>query len=134
MTIPSEPTPIAVAVVWHEGRVLIGRRLQGKALEGFWEFPGGKVSTGETPREAAARECREETGLAVCVGDRYLETVYDYEHGRVRLHFFAAVPVDPVETPREPFRWVRVSDLARYAFPPANGPLLDVLTVQTQPD
>ena len=59
---------IAVAVVEHDGRFLVGLRPAGKPLAGFSEFPGGKVHSGETPAEAAERECREETGLSVVVG------------------------------------------------------------------
>ena len=71
MTIPSEPVSIAVAVVQHAGTVLIGRRAPEAPLGGLWEFPGGKVGPDETPGEAAARECREETGLAVRIGRPY---------------------------------------------------------------
>ena len=48
-----EPTEIAVAVVEHAGRYLIGLRPAGEALAGYWEFPGGKVPQGELPGEAA---------------------------------------------------------------------------------
>lgn len=113
-------TPIAIAVVEHEGRVLVGRRPEGVPLAGLWEFPGGKVDERETPEEAAARECLEETGLAVRVGEPYPTVEHEYEHGWVKLHFFAATPVEPLRPPREPFRWVPISELERYAFPAAN--------------
>jgi 8-oxo-dGTP diphosphatase len=123
----SEPIPIAVAVVEHAGRVLIGKRPPGGPLGGFWEFPGGKVAPGETLQEAAARECREETGLIVSIGEPYLEVVHSYDHGRVRLCFFAAAPLNPVQAPAGAFRWVPVSDLADYTFPLANATLLELL-------
>ena len=56
-------TPIAIAVVLHNDCVLIGVRPAGATLAGLWEFPGGKIEAGETPNEAAERECLEETGL-----------------------------------------------------------------------
>jgi 8-oxo-dGTP diphosphatase len=52
-------TPIAVAVVEHDDRVLIGQRPPGVVLGGLWEFPGGKIFEGESAEEAAVRECRE---------------------------------------------------------------------------
>jgi mutator protein MutT len=55
---------IAVAVVEHQGRFLIGKRPDDAALGGYWEFPGGKVEQGESPADAAIRECLEETGVA----------------------------------------------------------------------
>ena len=81
------PTPIAVAVVEHRGKYLIGRRPEGAALAGLWEFPGGKVEPGESPADAARRECLEETGLDVVVGAPYPEVVQQYDHDRVRSAF-----------------------------------------------
>lgn len=114
------PQPIAVAVVSHGGRVLIGRRPAGAALAGLWEFPGGKVHEGETPHDAAARECLEETGLAVRVAGLLAEVEHAYSHGLVRITFFAADPLDPAAPPRKPFRWVPMGELHQYQFPEAN--------------
>lgn len=57
-------TPVVVAVIVHQGRVLLVRRTvpEGRLL---WQFPGGKVQPGETPVDAVVRETREETGLDV---------------------------------------------------------------------
>ena len=56
----TEPKPVvlvsAVALVDVDGRVLIARRPEGKAMAGLWEFPGGKVHDGETPEAALIRE------------------------------------------------------------------------------
>jgi len=119
--------PIAVAVVQHAGRVLIGRRPADVPLRGMWEFPGGKVREGETPQQAVVRESLEETGLAVRVVGAYPEVVHHYEHGPVRLHFFAVEPVDTTAEPSEPFVWVPVGELDRYEFPPANAAVIRVL-------
>jgi 8-oxo-dGTP diphosphatase len=122
---PSQQTPsIAVAVVRRHDQVLIGRRPAGVPLAGLWEFPGGKVLEGEDPRAAAARECLEETGLAVRIGRPYADVVYPYEHGTLRLHFFAATPLEPAQTPRKPFHWVAIANLQSYRFPPANAGIL----------
>jgi 8-oxo-dGTP diphosphatase len=124
VTDSSHAVPIAIAVVEHEDCFLIGQRPTGVVLAGFWEFPGGKVHSGETPAEAAARECREETGLEVQVVGFYGERRYDYDQGRVHLHFVACLPCEPGQNPRHPFRWVNRRDLIRYGFPPANEELL----------
>lgn len=118
------PTLIAVAVVQQGGRVLVGRRPAGAELAGLWEFPGGKILEGETPQQAAARECLEETGLAVRILGEYSRVEHQYEHGLLRLHFLAAEPVDPAAAPREPYRWVPVGELDRYEFPAANAAVL----------
>ncbi|WP_282099816.1 (deoxy)nucleoside triphosphate pyrophosphohydrolase [Qipengyuania mesophila] len=58
---------VALALADGEGRWLMHRRPPGKHHAGLWEFPGGKVDAGETPREALIREIREELGLALAV-------------------------------------------------------------------
>lgn len=122
------PTPIAIAVVQHEGRFLIGQRPEGVPLAGLWEFPGGKIHPGETLEAAAVRECLEETGLAVSPLFRYPDHVQQYGYGQVQLHFIACRPADPLHlaaTP--PYRWVRRDQLANYAFPAGNDGLLQIL-------
>lgn len=124
----SVPTPIAIAVVEHRGCFLIGRRGPGTALAGLWEFPGGKVrSSAETLEQAAVRECHEETGIRVRVLHAYPDRVQQYDHGCVRLHFFACVPVDDGAPPKPPFQWVDRADLPRHEFPAGNRGLLQQL-------
>ncbi len=55
----------AMALVDADGRVLLARRPEGKAMAGLWEFPGGKVAPGETPEAALIRELKEELGLDI---------------------------------------------------------------------
>lgn len=126
---PQAPTPIAIAVVKHAGKFLIGQRPEGKPLAGLWEFPGGKVEAGETPAEAARRECFEETGLRVVVGEQYPEVVQQYDHDRVRLYFFACTPADTASLAdvAAGYRWVTGQELASYEFPAANARLIAML-------
>jgi 8-oxo-dGTP diphosphatase len=127
---------IAVAVVGHDGKFLVGLRPAGKPLAGLWEFPGGKVHSGETAAEAAARECREETGLNVVVGKAYPIVEHDYPHGRLTLHFFRCKLSGPAgnTVPNEPFRWVGRDELAHLEFPAANCALLVALAADVGQD
>jgi 8-oxo-dGTP diphosphatase len=118
---------IAIAVVEWNGLFLIGERPEGVPLAGYWEFPGGKVEAGESPAVAAARECVEETGIEVNIGDEYPEVLHAYEHGTLRLHFFAATPVAFVQPTNDRFQWVRRSELGDYRFPDANTALVKQL-------
>jgi mutator protein MutT len=120
-------TSIAIAVVEHEGRFLIGQRPPDAPLAGLWEFPGGKVEPSELPSVAAIRECREETGLEVKVEGEYPPEQHDYEHGRVQLRFFRCVPLSPNAVPIAPFRWVERAGLAKHEFPAGNKGLLAIL-------
>ncbi|HEX5442419.1 MAG TPA: (deoxy)nucleoside triphosphate pyrophosphohydrolase [Pirellulales bacterium] len=118
---------IAIAVVEHQGKYLIGPRPPGVPLTGLWEFPGGKVQLGETPENAAVRECREEAGLEVTIVGRYPDVEHQYEHGRVSLAFFACQLVDISQQPIPPFQWVAAAHLGEYSFPAANRALVDSL-------
>ncbi len=118
---------IAVALVRHEGRLLIGRRGNDGPLAGYWEFPGGKVEPGETPAEAAVRECLEETGLAVRVTERYPDVVHHYDYGSVHLHFFACAADAQQQLLPPRFRWVTPAELSHYTFPAANAAMIERL-------
>jgi 8-oxo-dGTP diphosphatase len=79
---------VAVGViVGADGTVLLGQRVAGKAYEGWWEFPGGKVEPGETVAAALARELAEELGLSVRCSHPWLVREFVYPHAHVRLHF-----------------------------------------------
>lgn len=121
-------TIIAIAVVEQDGCYLVGRRPQGVPLAGLWEFPGGKVEPGETPQQAAARECSEEAGLKVKVGSAYPTVDHQYDHGRVSLHFFACQPLDRNAVPRPPYEWVPARNLGELSFPAANEALIRELS------
>lgn len=119
---------IAIAVVEHAGSFLIGQRPPGVPLAGLWEFPGGKMEPTETAKEAAVRECGEETGLAVEAEGTWLVQEEEYPHGRVRLHFIACrLAQDETANPREPFRFVPRRELATYEFPSGNREVLKLL-------
>ncbi|MGI8980334.1 MAG: (deoxy)nucleoside triphosphate pyrophosphohydrolase [Pirellulaceae bacterium] len=124
------PTQIAIAVVEHCGCFLIGQRPPGVPLAGLWEFPGGKMEPGESPQQAAVRECREETGLHVQAVETWLVHEEDYAHGCVELHFIACrlAPNDAGQ-PREPFCWVPRGQLGEYEFPSGNRQLLKLLAI-----
>ncbi|SEU27942.1 (deoxy)nucleoside triphosphate pyrophosphohydrolase [Nonomuraea wenchangensis] len=61
---------VAAVIVDPAGRVLAAQRAEPPTLAGGWEFPGGKVDPGEGEEEALVRECREELGVEITVGER----------------------------------------------------------------
>lgn len=57
-------------------------------LKGRWEFPGGKIETGETPQQALAREIREELDVEIRIGDRIETIEYDYSSFHLSMDCF----------------------------------------------
>ena len=127
---------VAAGVLIEKGRVLLTQRKAGAHLEGMWEFPGGKVESGEDPRDALVRELREELGIEVAVGEAVDVTFHRYEEAdkSVLLLFFDATrkenSAEPAALDVAAFRWASISDLDTLTFPPADGPI--VIKVRTR--
>ena len=80
---------VAVGVVTRgDGRVLLAERPQGKPSAGYWEFPGGKFESNESPREALARELHEELGVELDAAYPWITRIHRYPHMTVRLHIY----------------------------------------------
>lgn len=123
---------VAAAVIERpDGAFLMASRPPGKAYAGWWEFPGGKVEPGETPRAALARELVEELGIALRQAYPWLTRDYDYAHARVRLYFFRVTDWTGEPHPHEGqgMAWVHAERPEVEPILPANGPILRALTL-----
>src|SRR4051794_26807115 len=91
------------AVLTDGTKVLAARRGSGKALAGYWEFPGGKIEAGETPEESLARELQEELLVEASVGDHVTTTEHEYDFGIVILstYFCKLISGEPKLTEHE---------------------------------
>jgi 8-oxo-dGTP diphosphatase len=79
---------VAVGVLIRpDGRFLLTSRPPGKVYADYWEFPGGKLETGESVADALRRELQEELGIEVTVVQPWRCTVVAYPHALVRLNF-----------------------------------------------
>ncbi len=121
----------ACALVDSDGRVLLARRPEGKAMAGLWEFPGGKIETGERPEDALIRELAEELGIAVndaCLAPLTF-TSHDYGSFHLLMPLFVCRrwkgEVRPLEG--QELAWVRPVRLGDYDMPPADRPLVAML-------
>ncbi|WLT30277.1 NUDIX domain-containing protein [Geothrix sp. PMB-07] len=113
---------VAVALLCSDGRWFLQRRDPGNpVLPGLWEFPGGKVETGETPEQALRREWREETGTELTS----LEAGPTLE-GSVRMHAYV-VEAEGLPGTELAWGWFRATEIARLPIPPLNVALLDWL-------
>jgi len=115
------------AAIVRAGRVLAARRSAPAALAGGWEFPGGKVEPGESPAAALARECREELGVQIAVGE--LLGTADVAPGIV-LHVHVAELIAGEPQPlqdHDELRWLAGDELDDVPWLPADRPVLGAL-------
>lgn len=122
---------VAVALVDDDNRVLIAQRPKGKSMAGLWEFPGGKVESGETPETALIRELKEE--LTIDVTEACLAPFTFASHSYEKFHLLMPLFVcrrwqgTPRPTEGQTLKWVRALRLADYEMPPADVPLVTML-------
>ncbi len=117
----ARPVVVVGAAIIEDGRLLAARRTEPPALAGQWEFPGGKVERGETAKAALVRECGEELGCQVVVGQEIGRQ--SLEDGALFILFEAALaPGSPAPAALEhrQLRWAEAAELAELDWVPTN--------------
>ncbi|WP_181701076.1 (deoxy)nucleoside triphosphate pyrophosphohydrolase [Chthonobacter albigriseus] len=119
---------VACALVDADNRVLISQRPEGKSLAGLWEFPGGKVETGETPEDALIREMDEELSVTIrkpCLAPLTFAS-FSYDSFHLLMPLYVCRRWEGSISPREgqAVAWVRPNRLRDYPMPPADEPLI----------
>lgn len=119
-------TDVVAALIWDNDRFLACQRPANKARGLLWEFVGGKVDSGETWEEALIRECREELGITVAVGDIFMDVVHEYPDITVHLILFNAQIAEGTIQLLEhnDARWILPSEIPNYQFCPADKDIL----------
>jgi len=119
------PLIIVGAAIVVDGRVLGCERAEPPESAGRWEFPGGKVEPGESDVDALVRECEEELGVVVAVGDRIGADV-PLAHGRALLRVWLArlVRGEPQALEHRSLRWFSADDLDTVPWLPADAPIV----------
>jgi 8-oxo-dGTP diphosphatase len=119
---------VAVALIDADGRILLAKRPEGKSLAGLWEFPGGKVETGERPEAALIRELQEE--LSINVEESCLAPLTFASHAYEDFHLLMPLYVcrrwkGLVQAAEgQELKWVAAKALRDYPMPPADLPLI----------
>lgn len=123
---------VAIAIIVHEGQILICQRRAKGPLGGFWEFPGGKQEPGETPEQCLRREISEELGITVRPLQPLEPIEWQYPTVAVRLHPFLCELTggEPAAHAAQEIAWVKPAALLEYTFPPANRQLIASLVLR----
>tara|TARA_R110000868_G_scaffold26691_33_gene102618 strand:- start:32 stop:457 length:426 start_codon:yes stop_codon:yes gene_type:complete len=133
MTVQNIVLVAACALLDRDNRILLAQRPQGKPMAGLWEFPGGKVETGETPEASLIRELQEELGVTAtlpCLAPlTFASHSYDDFHLLMPLYVCRryegpAGLGSGYGRENQALKWVRPRDLQNYDMPVADIPLI----------
>jgi len=108
-------TVSALVLLDQDKRILISERPKGKFMQGFWEFPGGKLEKGENPEICLIREIKEEIGVDLenfCFSP-LIFTLNEYENFDVLLLLYICREWEGIVLPKENqnIKWVFVNKL-----------------------
>lgn len=117
---------VTAAIIVNDGNILIAQRHPSDRLSGMWEFPGGKIEAGETPRQCLKRELWEELEMDADIGIFLGSSVYHYDHISIELMayraFWKGSPIRLIS--HQACRWISPGQLADFPFTPADLPFV----------
>jgi mutator protein MutT len=125
---------VAGAVIDAAGRVLIAQRLPGKHLAGGWEFPGGKLETGEARAAGLERELHEELGIAIRTPRPLIRVRHTYPYGDVLIDMWVVKSYsgEPRGLDGQALKWLPQEELEKADLLPADGPIVRALRLPEQ--
>jgi 8-oxo-dGTP diphosphatase len=120
---------VGAAIIVEQGRILLGQRLEGSRLGGYWEFPGGKVEPGESVNACIEREIMEELGVQAHASTLICESVHTYAFGTIKLvcvHTILHHTTLKCNVHAQ-LKWVDLHELTTYNLAPADVPAVEHL-------
>jgi 8-oxo-dGTP diphosphatase len=129
---------VVAALILRDSKILVCQRRRDDSHSLQWEFPGGKIEIGETPREALARELLEELGVQSTIGKELFRTKHRYRETQPKLELiFFQAKVDrsaPLQNlVFEGFEWADPSMLTKYNFLQADEEFVALLASHAIP-
>ncbi len=123
-------TEVVAALIWRGEKFMICQRPAHKARGLLWEFVGGKVEANETKEEALVRECHEELGVLLSVGDVFMDVTHVYPDLTVHLTLFSTTIAkgEPQKLEHNDIKWITPREIPNYEFCPADEEILEKIT------
>ena len=120
---------VVAGVIYKDNKFLIAQRNMKKSQGGLWEFPGGKVESNETKRDALKREIKEEFNTDIEVTEYIGEIIHHYPEKEVKIYFYKAKLIgDNIELlEHEAYEWITKEDKVSYKFAGADEKIFDLL-------
>ena len=117
---------VVAALMVDNARVYVTQRGHGE-FRGMWEFPGGKVESGETLYQALARELKEELDIDVNVGEEYAHIRHDYPTFHLSMHLMRTYLVsgEPKLLEHTSAMWAKDDELLSLKFLPADKVIVE---------
>jgi 8-oxo-dGTP diphosphatase len=117
---------VTAAIIRKGEKILIARRAPNKDLSGYWEFPGGKIETGETPQECLKRELEEELGIIITVGTFFMENEHHYGNKIIQLQAYECEHLSGsiILNDHDQVEWVETFEFLNFKFAPADIPFI----------
>lgn len=119
--------PVVCAIIEQDDKVLAAKRGSNTTNAGLWEFPGGKVESGELPADALTREIREELGIIIDCGQRLQSIFYSYPWVNIELIPFICTILsgEPVAHEHEAFCFLPLTQVHTLEWAPADLPVIE---------
>jgi 8-oxo-dGTP diphosphatase len=121
---------VVAALIVKDGKILVCQRTRHQTMPLKWEFPGGKIETGEQPRDALRRELDEELGIDATIGEEVMRIRHQYKTGSsVELRFYVVREYGRTVENRifREIRWAARDELPNYDFLEADVKLVNDL-------
>jgi len=127
---------VTAAVIKKNNKYLIAKRQVGGSLSEKWEFPGGKVETGETPEQGLVREIDEEFGISIKVGDFIGSHIFRNEDKEYELlAYYVTITSGTITlTVHDDMKWVKIHEFKNYDFAESDKAIISLLKKHDKSD
>lgn len=118
---------VTCALIVHNGKVLITQRSAAMSQPLLWEFPGGKIETGETEEECLVREIKEELNLDISCRQKLTSSICANQNIKIELiPFICSFEGGHIKLlEHADFKWVIKEELMHYDWCPADIPIVE---------